>query len=61
VLNKALALMLTLLNWELLPQRITRVGGNMSQLAWAIMLVVVLVSVLALGITLIDALYRRKK
>jgi hypothetical protein len=33
----------------------------MSQLAWAIMLVVVLVSVLALGITLIDGLYRRKK
>lgn len=32
----------------------------MSQLAWAIMLTVILGAVLALGIALIDGLYRRK-
>ncbi len=38
-----------------------RATSPMSQLAWLLMLVVVLAAVLVLGITLIDGLYRRKK
>ena len=36
------------------------IGGEMSQFAWAIMLIVVTGVLLALGIPLINGLYRRK-
>lgn len=39
---------------------VQRAGGDVSQLAWAVMLIVVLGVLLALGITLINALYRHK-